>query len=295
MANPKSAPASASRCCLRLLFLAGFTAAPAPAQIAFTDLEPRYGLAGSEAALFGSGFPETGPLVVRVGGADAVLLERTGQLIRFTIPPAATSGSVSITAGEAVYRFPAPFTITRFISAQIAAELQAVTANHTVGTLYADATGPGPVQTLEVAKGEPTLVAASAGETDPVLLAIVTEADVSVVLNAQSTASALVFLTPGIQTPDHEEAAARLAFLASRPETSALASAIENRLAAGLEYLEHPAVEASTIALAEAFFAEYQPSAPAVSPRVQGLRDDFVGPVPALATGYPRDLEAPGY
>lgn len=80
------------------------------------------------------------------------------------------SGVVKVTVGGAEYPFTEPFTVTR-----LSTRRRKSWRRITVGTLYGDAAGSGPNYAVEVAKGKPTLVAASAGEADPVLMAIVTD------------------------------------------------------------------------------------------------------------------------
>lgn len=279
------------------IFVAASFSGAAQAQLAFTTLSPDFGPAGVEVRLSGTGFPTTGPLTLSVGGAEATVVERTAALLRFNVPAAATTGPVIVTTGGTEHRFPAPFTVTRFISAQIAPQLQIPAANYTVGTFYSDAPGTGPGYAVEVARGEPTIVVASAGDTDPVVMAVVTDASASVVLNAQSTALALVFAMPGVQTLHHAEAIARLNFFSARPETANLASTIQSLVAAGQDYLANPGVEASMITLVEAFLNGYQPAPPTFSAghEAQMRRDDFVNGTQPLAAGYPRDLDSPGF
>ena len=270
---------------------------PIHGQIVFNSMSPNYGPAGTEVTLSATGVPLTGSLSVAVGGVNTTITERTSGRIRFTVPPAATSGSVTVTADGREYSFSSRFTVTRLITAQIAPEAQIVAANYTVGTLYSDAPGTGAHYAVEVAKGEATVVAASAADADPVLMAVVTDAQSSVVLDAQSTAMALLFSVPYVQVSNQDEATARLNFFASRPETTALRDAIQSRLVSGQDYLEHPSVEAPLLTLIEAFADEYRPAPrpQSVQPQALNARDDFVNAIQVLAPGFPRDLETPGF
>jgi parallel beta-helix repeat protein len=280
-----------------LVFAALIALLPLRGEIVFTSLSPTYGPTGTDVVLSGTGFPNAGDLFVTVGGANATIVERRTDLLRFTIPVAATTGLVKVTADGVDYKFGAPFTVTRFINAQIAPEMPIVAANYTVGTLYSDAPGTAPNYVVEVAKGEATLVAASADEADPVLMAIVTDAQSSVVLSAQSTAMALLLSVPGVQTLNQAEATARVNFFAARPESTTLRSAIQSRVAAGEDYLEHPSVTSPMLVLLQGFANDYRPAPRPALPQQQALnvRDDFVNGVQVLASGFPRDLEAPGY
>jgi hypothetical protein len=280
------------------------TALPARSQIQLYSLTPAHGPAGTQVALSGAGFPATGPLLVRVGGVNAPILERAPGLIRFSVPDAAATGPVEAVFGGAAVKFPTPFVVTRLITARIAPEAWIAASRYTIGTLYNDAPGTGPEYVVQVAKGEATLVGASAGENDPVLLAMATDATGEVVLSAQSTALAMLYLFPGIQTLNHDEAVRRLEFLAGLPETTALAEMIQSRLETGREYLDVPALEGTLIAGVEAFLAGYTPPAPepAAAPAAPfaaagapGGGNDFVEGIHPLAPGYPRDLETPGY
>src|SRR5688572_26172157 len=115
-------------------FIMVFSVVSAPGQVMIDSMSPADGPVGTQVTLTGSGFPESDPLTVNVGGANATILERTTNLIRFTVPTAALTGPVLILTGGDEYFAPFEFSVTRLLTAQIAPETQINVSSYTVGT-----------------------------------------------------------------------------------------------------------------------------------------------------------------
>jgi parallel beta-helix repeat protein len=261
-------------------------------EIVLSGMDPEFGPPGTEVTLAGTGFDPGQTYSVTVGGTAAAVSEVTANSLRFTVPGGAGSGPVTVTVGDASFTHALSFTLTRLITVQLDPAANIPSSAYTVGSLYVDAAGTGPNYTVEVAIGEPTLVAASsADETMPALMGLVTDADGAVTLSAETTASTLVLLTPGLQTVDHGEAGARLAFLDGRSSVQSLAQAIQAALTTGNDYIGDAAVTTAQEAAIVDFLDNYTPAPQPAEPQFAArLQDDFANTTNQFISGYPRDL-----
>ncbi|HAV65664.1 MAG TPA: hypothetical protein DCY13_25230, partial [Verrucomicrobiales bacterium] len=265
------------------------------AVVSALELAPDFGPPGSVIRLGGLGFVAGEQYQVRIGGISAAVQAVDDSGVDFVVPAGAATGLVELDHDQQTYTLPNLFVVTRMIDAMLPAGVVPDPALYDVGTWYGDSQPNGGAHTVEVALGATTIVAASAGEADPTLFAIATDETAGVMLNAASTAQALIFLTPGVFVQEPVEAAARLGFIQGRPETAALAALIETELAAGRDYLESTPVELQTRIALLAFITEYTPAqstGSAATPSLMGVPrvDDFANESPGIAAGYPRDL-----
>jgi len=203
------------------------------------DLSPTFAQRGQSVTLKGTGFTPATSYTLTVNGVAAAITSVQPDQIQFTVPSTATTGFVELTptSGTLLRAF-LPLSITRSITATFAADLAASVglAGYRMGTMYTDAAQTAAPFTIEVARGEPTLVVAARGDEEAVFTAIVTDGQASIQVGALTSALAQMYLVPPVFTGESGPAAARLAYLAALPETQQAATRIQLLAAAGTDF-----------------------------------------------------------
>ncbi len=206
------------------------------AQVSLDRLYPVSGLPGSIATLFGAGF-ETGTLV-RINGQTASALVVSSNEVNFTIPAGASSGLVAVQVNDVSYTNPVPFTVTRPIQGQFSppaglnrAGYQAVADGEFIAIDTSSGSFPG-----AVAAGEVALISAFRSRSEAAFLALVPPAETQPVLNAASTAEALVLLiVNGQPLVRYTNLIGQLRQLSQLGELTSLIASVS---AAGRDYLD---------------------------------------------------------
>ncbi|MBI3119729.1 MAG: hypothetical protein HYZ00_13630, partial [Candidatus Hydrogenedentes bacterium] len=276
-----------------LLSLVFSAALPAQA-LELLGVEPPAAAEGETVVLRGADFDTAATYAISIGSLPATVTGVTVSTVTFVVPAGAQTGRVTLSDGVNAFEYGLSLTVLRPISVQHDPALPFSTAGYIAGTFYGDGNPLENVQTVRVPTLGATIVASAKGEESQALFAVSTGAESSLTLGAESTALALLFMLSGIHTADPAEAAARLEALAALPETQYLISQINVHYAANRDILESEYIDE---ALAEAYFA-FINSVGKLTPAGESekeYRQDFVNETLDFRSGYPRDLESPGY
>jgi parallel beta-helix repeat protein len=259
------------------------------------SLQPRVAQPGDNVVLHGADFDTTANYTISIGGVNASIVEVTVDSVTFVVPGGAETGVVQISDGTTTLEYGLSLTIVKPISVQHDATLPFSTAGYVIGTFYGDGDPAKAAQTVLVPTLGTTIVCSSHGETGQPLFAISTGNENSLTLNAESTGLALLFIMSGIYTADPVEAQTRLTALAAMPETETLINQIKVHYAADIDILESEYIDD---ALSEAYFAYINGLAKDRIPRSnpsEKYKPDYVNETLDFRSGYPRDLETPGF
>lgn len=264
--------------------------------LSFRDLSPAAGLPGSVVRLGAAEVP-TGAFEVRIGEsgvATAATIE--GSELVFVVPANAVSGEVFVSSqGGAFETSGFTFRVGRNLPVRFEVPDPAVFALHDVGSTIEDAALQNNVLTVVVPVGETALVVATAEDPEaPQLLAFMTNSMTEAVLSAESTASAMVFFSPGVYTADPVEADLRLAAIRGLSGVVEAAAVAESHLAAGRDFLEDARYEDALVAAlteySEAIAAEIDDDLEMSVPLAEKLAEDTITENYDFAAGHPRDL-----
>ena len=262
-----------------------------------TNISPRFAPPGAQVTLEATGLEEGGDYTVRVGETLANVSSVAADSVQFTVPTDAITGVVALEDAEGmVLEYPWRFAVTRGVSVVIKPGIAAT--GYGVGSVYGDSESVAAPFDIEVAKGEPSLVVASPGDEDRVLVEIAVDGQETIELSGLSTARTMAFLIPGIYTETMEAAQERLNLLAGYPEIQQAGVLIEANLTSGTNYLDDEAVHALVVAACKRLITEHIappiPEEEAAPQRArQRLSEDFIDRPLTFRQGYPRDLTIP--
>ena len=261
-------------CLLGVFLLAAgmFLPGSASGALQLEELAPLSGPAGTPVTLTGSGFDPARSYEVKIDGTVCPVFDVSATAISFSITSGAQTGYVSLLEdGGTPISYLFPFTVTRVVQGTWTPPQGVARAGYGVGSAFSETT-PGAEGAFDVTVPDTgvSVVAAAREDTDPAFLAVVTSADTSVVLDAVSTAKALVFLSPLVATQDDALAQSILSTIGSLSETDSLASLIESKSADGVDYLNDPQVESAMVAAIEAYLRD-----PVQSPLAFRRSQDF--------------------
>lgn len=216
-----------------------------------------------------------------IGETQATIASFASDSITLVIPANAKTGLITLrTANGDVWTSPMEFLVLR--------PLDLLTPNFPHYTIRASLFSQAAGNQVSVATRRPTLVYATSETIAPLVLGIVTDNHTSSFsLSAQTTAEALLFMSPLVYTADPDEAIHRLEVIRSLTAFPTLASIIAQHLGNGTEYLEdNTFLDASAAALQEFLNTEIF----ADDNKPQRIARSY-----SMASGYPRDLKVPGF
>jgi len=236
----------------------GWTLAASPV---LSRVSPLHGPPGTRVLLRGEGFVPGPGLGVQLGNLSATVIASSATQVEFQVPATGTSGLVELTTDGQTLRYPARFVVTRQVGGRLTPAAGITVTNYDVAG-YGMFDSPEVSQgafTLEVPVNEVMVVWAVLDSAQPVFAAVVTPSMTEVILDAGSTARALVFSVPGVNTTDPTLAATRLSQMNSLPQTAQLTSLISAAMAQGRSYLENAEVGARWQEIAAAILATPPP------------------------------------
>jgi hypothetical protein len=277
----------------RLVLFAAFVFLCGPvAAMVFDDLVPAAGPIGASVHLVARA-PLTGSHTVRLGeSGEPIAATPQGNELHFTIPSSASTGDLFVSHDGGDFE-PTGFVfrVARTVQVRVQVPDATLFASHDVGSNIEDAVANANGWVLPVSLGETALVAATSGDPGaPQLLALVTDSMDEVVLSGLSTATAMIFLAPGVFTADPIEADARLTAIAGLDGVVAAAAIAEGHLASGRDFLSDARYED---ALAEALIAYSTLLADEIDGQLDGaakFAEDTVTDNHGFATGSPHDI-----
>lgn len=285
---------------LIVLFLWLFT--PVAWGLQFTSMEPGFGAEGDSITLYGIDFDPGAAYMVKVGQRTAVIEDVQADFLRFTIPPDASTGPVSVILDDTTTTHSSFLTITvADVTAQLNPSLPGFVSGYVIGTMYDETQSAGPNYPVEIAVGEVTYVIAAGEDTQPTVMAVATGNASTVTLSAESSALTMLFTTQSIFTIDPAAAELRLNLLAGLTETQVLADQVDAEIQAGNAYLESGVLDDAlfnaVIAYLNAVAADPARIEPAslLAVNAEVMAEDFVNGALQFKTGYPKDLEVTGY
>lgn len=225
----------------------GLTAAPV-----FEAVEPRRGPAGTVVTVTGSGF-EAG-LAVTVGGVAATVQQVTDTTLTLQLGATTGTGELRWSLDEVIDQPTGlGFEVIRTVAGQFNPPPTVTRAGYRVGWSPAvPELGAAPAFTAEVPVDRPALVWGARDETDPAFLVLVLPGDEDVVLDATSTAVALLTWVGPLSSRDPQQLGTVRAVLLAQAETAALATAWAQGAADGLDPMDDPRVETAFVAALQA-------------------------------------------
>ncbi len=241
-----------------------FLATVSYAQVILQGLSPASGVPGSTASIYGTGLQGAGQ--VQLGGVSAAVTLTTSTQVNFTVPMA-SSGFVAIQVAGVWYTNPIPFTVERPIQG---------TFNPPAGvsrTGYRVLTGgdflnvdpfTGEFNSGVDQEGVPVLWAFRNGAA-PAFIALVHPGTNQPVVDATSTAEALILLNPAVNAGALPRYTNYFGPLRALPEFNAFVTVIGNACAAGRDYLNDASVESAWVSTVEALLAVAPPDEAPVS------------------------------
>jgi parallel beta-helix repeat protein len=278
-----------------LVAMWSFVWASAPA-VTFRDMVPAAGVPGTDVRL-SAAEALAGSFSVRIGATGAVIPATVeGSDLLFVIPPGTSTGDVFVSAdGGDFEKAGYTFRVARAVPVRLDVPNTGVFVSHDVGSTIEDAVLEQGTLMVLVPVGETALVAATAEDPDaPQLMAFITDSMTEAVLGAESTATAMVFLSPGIHSSDPVEADPRLAAIRALDGVVQAAQIANAHLAVGRDFLQDARYEDALVAA----LTEYsQIVAAGINEELekwgrQGekLSEDTVSANYDFADGSPRDL-----
>ncbi len=234
--------------CSSLLFISS------QAQVVLQGLSPASGIPGSTASIYGTGLQGAGQ--VQLGGVSAAVTLTASTQVNFTVP-VAPSGFVAVQVAGVWYTNPIPFTVERPIQGTFDPPGGVSRAGYRVlagGDFVNVDSGTGHFNSGVDQEGVPVLWAFRNG-TAPAFLALVHPATNQPVVDATSTAEALVLLNPAVNGGALPRYTNYLGPLRALPEFSAFVTAIGNASATGRDYLDDASVESAWVNAIEALLA----------------------------------------
>lgn len=241
----------------------------------------------------------------RLGDIAVEITAIDSDNLTFLVPVNAVSGLVTLEIEETEdsFTYPSPLTIIKPIPVLLDDRGMGDVAGYEMDTVFGvEVPSEGPAL-AHIDTGEPTIIIAAREATEPLLMAVATPTQDQIVIDAHSTATALLFTTGPIYSLVPGIADARLEDIEMAEETLELAQLIEDATAAGRDYLDEPDFE---VALETALLAAWtRISTEGNSPQLQGQAhvasgnsdqtSDFrlVHDLPGLGSPAPPDLINP--
>jgi hypothetical protein len=233
------------------------------AQVVYNNLSPASGVPGATVSLFGSGFQ--GSVQVQLSGVSASVSLNTATQVNFTVPANAPSGFIAIQVGGVWYTNPFPFTVKRAIQGAFNPPPGISRAGYQLlagGTLTNCNVGTGEFHAA-VALEDVAVVWAFRAATEPAFLALVPPQTNAPVVDAASTAEALVLLNPAVNGRPLERYTNLVSQLHGLGEFTQLTARIASAANAGRDYLDDASAEAAWLGAVQALLA-LNPPAPAL-------------------------------
>ena len=274
-------------------------------------MSPRRGTAGKSVTLTGTGFDTQASYSITVDGTAATVGSVTDTSLTFTVGAGSDGGLVELDEGDGSMNTGFSFTVTRTISGTLSPPTGVTLPGYKIGgggdATEVDAeTGS---YSMEIPKGVATVLYAVRGANDPRFKLIVTSETSDFTIDAESTATALAFITPAFATRVDERAIDAIDIISPLPETTALASLISSLSRDKIDYMDDARIETAWIAQLTAAMpamspapAKAGPSPPTVlkeinydpNPARAPIRivHDLVAPTNAHPNAYRLDLNA---
>lgn len=274
---------------------------PACARAAqFTGCSPYSGVVGTEVTLTGRDLNPQLNYSVTLNGRTAPITQKATNLLRFTVPPGATSGAIQVHDGAGPVDSGYSFTVLRTIPGVFQPPPSVARAGYSIA-------GSGEFVTPDAATGafvvkvpldRAVTLTAFRNDEDPVFMAIVTAADAQVSLHAASTAAALAFNSPLLATREDTRAREVLHRLHELPEVAALANLIAHLSRDGGDYLSDQRVENALVAATQAALRSARPpqllrSLSSPPSLLKEINPDYSGVVPSTPVRLMHTLVPP--
>lgn len=209
-----------------------FRAQQVAASTGVTALGQPRGIAGNELEIFGQFFDAApGDNVVRIGGVIARVLEASPLRLLVEVPTNAVTGPLTVTTPSGDTSVRQFFVVTGHAPGVFNPPPGVTRWQYELGNAYGAAmpiAGGDPTNRFLVRRGRPIVnMAVPTNRTDQTYFLAVTISDgAPFVIDAASTAHALVFMHPLLQTRDPETASALLAIIAADAKVQLLSSNI---------------------------------------------------------------------
>ncbi|MGB1129764.1 MAG: IPT/TIG domain-containing protein, partial [Haloferula sp.] len=211
------------------------------------DLSTPSGLPGATITVSGV-FDPSATHQVEIQGTTATVGTVTADSLTFTVPPAAFTGTLTITEDSDSASFPLPFVILREVTGTFNPPAGVTVTGYFAGTGedIRDVQPDGSF-TAVVEKGQPATVMLFRGENDPSYLTRLESSDTAITTDSNSTAAAMVLCNPLLKNQDDGFLAAQKSYLSGRPDFATLVSRITSLGSA--DYLDDLQVEDLVISL----------------------------------------------
>ncbi len=226
-------------------------------------IDPPSGMPGDTVTLTGS-FDPAGSHAVALGGIAAGGVVVTDTTLSFTVPAGAASGTISLTENGEETKYPVPFLVSREVSGVLVPPtgISAI-GFKVVGGEGESATAVDGSFTSVVSSGKPTLLWVYKPGMPGTFLALVTDSDASVTVDAASTALALAAVNPLVGFRDSAEMDGVRAGIEAHEDFAALVGVIEDAFAGSYDYLDDARLDDPLTALALASTPPEPPAAAA--------------------------------
>ena len=211
------------------------------------DLSAPSGLPGASVTVSGA-FNPSASHQVEIDGTAATVGVVTTDSLTFTVPAAATTGTLTVTEDSDSSSFPLPFVILREITGTFSPPPGVSVTGYFAGTGedVRDVQPNGSFTAL-VEKGEPATVMVFRGENEPSYLTRLASTDNAITTDATSTAAAMVLTNPLVKNRDDDFLASQLSYLTGLPDFATLVSRITTLGTA--DYLDDTQVEDLLVSL----------------------------------------------
>lgn len=236
------------------------------AQVSLDRLIPISGPPGTTVSLHGAGFQ--GSLQIQLNGVNAAVTLSTSTQVNFTVPANAGSGFVSIQISNVWYVNPAPFTVTRPIQGvfnppaglsrtgyEVIADGEFIAVDLVTGQFNG-----------AVAKENVSVLSVLRGATEPEFMALVPPQTSQPIIDAASTAEALVLLAPGVNGRALKIYTNRVVQLRALPEFAVLTNLVGTVAGAGRDYLDDARVDTALVNAVVALLSAPLPTQSRVRP-----------------------------
>lgn len=182
------------------MLLIGFVGTAATASsLTLTQIDPVSGPPGTVVTVSGVFDPDQ-DYSVEFGETSVATSAKTTSSITFSVPAGANTGNITIDDGTGPVVFPSPFVVLREITGRFVPPAGFDSAAYSAGTGedVRDIEANGTFSAL-IEDGMPSAVIVFRGDTDPAFMAMVSSTETDIVVDASSTAEALVISNPLLQ------------------------------------------------------------------------------------------------
>lgn len=211
-------------------------------------LSPENGGAGTQVQIIGQFLPPAGQSVVEFGGVDAKVISGTSTRMVVLVPTNAVSSRVTVSSAAGTLTSDGAFVVlsNAIVRFQPPAGLQATT--FTIENNYASGiliSGTSADYSIPVRLGAPNLtfaVSTNSSSSNLFFCAVSFSANQVIVMDANSTADALVFQSPFLFSSDPDLGPSLLVIIQSNTQVQALAQTLAGRMTQTADPLNDPAV-----------------------------------------------------